>query len=230
MSLPTIPAPKVRIAGWRGEAQLVADADVAAGALLSAEYPIAFVEIRDGEDEIAPWILLEGILSSDAMYSRVAAADLKLTKWPLSSQDQQRLDDLARRYRRNPQKLAQLYHRVAANNIRYAQGGVTGYGIWPLVSRCNHSCDPNVHLAATVRDPLVELLMATRDIRRGEALCWNYYADPAFLQRGWFERNARLHQDFQFLCRCPRCESERPAAVEHLPREALIRYFRGTAA
>lgn len=191
--------------------QLVAAADIEPGVLLVAELPIAFAETGAEEDDLGPWLLLESILSSDPVFARVSAEDLKLTKWPLSAEDQHRLERLAHRYKRNPKKLAQLYHRVAANNIRYTQAGVTGYGIWPTLSRSNHSCDPNARLCATPQKPLAELLLATRAIPKGAAICWNYFSDESFLALNGFERNARLQQNFQFSCRCSRCQSERPA-------------------
>ena len=209
--------------------QLVAGADAASGALLLGEYPVAFVETSANEDARGPWLLLEAILSSSAMFERVSTLDLKLTKWPLSADDEATLDRLAHQYKRNPKKLAQLYHRVAANNVRYAQDGVTGYGIWPTVSRSNHSCDPNARLCATPRAPLAELLLATRPIARGEAISWNYFSDDAFLALGWHERNRRLHRDFQFLCRCARCDNERPAGISELSKIDLAAFFRRNA-
>lgn len=223
-------APRVRLARWGGEMQLVADADVEAGALLAAEFPIAFVSIEADEEDEAPMLLLASILASDDVHARVVAEDFKLTTWTLGSRDLQTLDALARQHKRNPQKLAQLYHRVAANNIRYAQGGVIGYGIWPIVSRSNHSCAPNARLGATPRQPLAELLLATRPIRRGEAICWNYLGDESFLALDWFARNRQLLKDFQFLCRCPRCETERPAGIAGLPKAELAALFAGRAA
>lgn len=225
MTDPASPPSLVRIAQWAGEKQLVAARDVAAGAMLVGEYPVAFVETREGEDDIGPWLLLECILTSTSMYERVVAEDLKLTKWPLGKDDETRLERLSQTYKRNPKKLAQLYHRVAANNLRYAGVEVTGYGIWPTISRSNHSCDPNSQPRAMRKVPLGEFLIALRPIREGEPVCWNYFSDPAFLELGWYERNAQLHRDFQFLCRCPRCESERPAGVEKLTRPELLTYF-----
>lgn len=218
-------APLIRVARWGGEQQLVAAADVESGALLAAEYPIAFVEIEPDDEDGAPMLLLESILATDDTHARVVAEDLKLTPWTLGVGDRATLAALARKYRRNPDKLAQLYHRVAADNIRYAQAGVIGYGIWPLVSRANHSCDPNARLGATPKQPLAELLLATRPIARGEAICWNYLGDESFLALDWMARNAQLLEDFQFLCRCPRCEAERPAAVAALPKQEIAAFF-----
>lgn len=218
-------APPVRVAAWGGEKQLVASADVASGVLLLAEFPIAFVQTQPEEDAIAPWLLLEGILSSDAFFARVSAEDLKLTPWPLGAADEDRLAHLARKYKRNPRKLAQLYHRVAANNVRYAGAEVIGYGIWPLLSRANHSCVPNAEVRGARDRPLVELLLATRPIAAGEAISWNYLSDPAFLEWDWFARNVRLLQDFQFLCRCPRCTAERPPEIAARPKAEIASYF-----
>lgn len=224
------PSPLVSIAGWGPERQLVADADADTGVLLLAEYPIAFAQTHPGEDEIGPWLLLETILSTGEMFERVSAQDLKLTKWPLSQEDTERLGHLARKYGRNPKKLAQLYHRVAANNLRYAQAGTIGFGIWPVVSRANHSCAPNARVCATPLHPLAELLLATRPITRGEPVCWNYLGDDAFLQKDWLQRNATLHRHFQFLCRCPRCESERPPQFTGVPTAAMVDFLRRSPA
>jgi hypothetical protein len=217
----------VTVTGWGDEKQLVATADVATGAAMLAEYPIAFVETQAGEDGIGPWLLLEGILSSPAMFERVVAEDLKLTKWPLSREDETRLEHLAGKYKRNPKKLAQLYHRVAANNLHYSQHGVTGYGLWPMLSRANHSCDPNAKVCATPPHPLADLLIATRPVAKGEAICWNYLADEAFLRLDWRARNAQLFSDFQFLCRCARCMAERPAEAAGWSRQEASAYLRG---
>jgi len=220
-------APLVRISGWSDEAQLVAAADVEPGVLLVGEYPIAFVETRDGEDDLGPWLLLEAILSSPGMFERVSAQDLKMTKWPLSPSDHETLDRLARKYTRNPRKLTQLYHRVAANNVRYSQAGVTGYGIWPTISRSNHSCDPNARLCASLPHPLVELLLATRAIPKDTAICWNYFSDESFLALDWVGRNALLHRNFQFLCRCARCETELPPRVSGMSNAERVAFLQG---
>lgn len=225
MSFPSVHAPLACVAGWGGERQLIAAADVEPGALLVAEYPVAFAQTHAGEDAVASWLLLETILSSSDMFDRVSAQHLKLTHWPLADEDQATLDHLAGKYRRNPKKLAQLYHRVATNNIRYSQDGVTGYGIWPTLSCSNHSCDPNAALRVSPQSPLAELLLATRPIPKGTAICWNYLADASFLTLDWFGRNRRLYRDFQFLCRCARCEAERPAQVAGLSKAALADFF-----
>lgn len=223
-----VPAPPVGIADWRGEKQLVTLADIAPGALLVGEFPIAFVETRADEDAVAPWILLEAIVSSEAMSAAVIAAGLKLTKWPLAPEDVATLGHLARKYKRNVKKLTQLYHRVAANNIRYAHDGVMGYGIWPTLSRSNHSCAPNARLCASSQHPLAELLLATQAIAKGTAVCWNYFSDETFLTLSWLERNRRLYRDFQFLCRCERCETERPSGVDALPKVEVLALLKGS--
>lgn len=222
MSATDAHAPPVGIANWRGEKQLVTLSEIEPGELLIGEYPIAFVETRADEDEVAPWILLEAIVSDDAMSAAVTAAELKLTKWPLAPEDEATLDHLAAKYKRNVKKLTQLYHRVAANNIRYVHGGVLGYGIWPTLSRSNHSCVPNARLRASSRHALANLLLATCAIPKGTAVCWNYFSDDAFLALSWHERNRRLYRDFQFLCRCARCETERPAGVSELSRAQMV--------
>lgn len=225
MTSPGTYAPLARTSGWGSEAQLVATADADTGALLIGEYPIAFVETREGEDDQGPWLLLEAILSSPEMFERVSARDLKMTKWPLSAGDHETLDRLAREYGRNPKKLTQLYHRVAANNLRYTQAGVTGYGIWPVISRSNHSCDPNARLCASVPNPLVELLLATRPIPGDTAICWNYFSDESFLALDWFGRNAQLQRHFRFLCRCTRCEVERPPVVSAMSNAERVAFL-----
>lgn len=94
-------APLVRIADWGSEAQLVAARDIDPGVLLVGEYPAAFGEIHPGEDDLGPWRLLEAILSSRETFERMSALNLKMTKWPLTSEGQATLERLAHQYGRN---------------------------------------------------------------------------------------------------------------------------------
>lgn len=214
----------IRIAGWDDQAQMLACREVAAGEVLVAEMPIAFVELKPEQEDQAPWFLLESILKSDALLAAVSALDLKMSKWPLGTLDEKIAESLARRHKKKPKKLIQLYHRVASNNIRCSTDSISGYGIWPLISRSNHSCRPNAELRGTRREPLAELLLATQEIQADEAVCWNYLSDPAFLELDWQKRNAALLEHFKFLCRCPRCLEERPAGFEAMSeREVMAR-------
>ena len=216
---------RVQVVRWGRESQLLAQDDVEAGETLVAEFPVAFVETADGEDEDGPWLLLEGIASSSDWYAKVTALDLKLTKWPLAPVDEATLAHLAKRYKRNQKKLTQLYFRVAANNIRYQNAAARGFGIWPTISRSNHACNPSAELRGLKDRPLVELLIANRALRKGEPVTWNYMSETAFLELGWKQRNAQLFRDFQFLCRCSRCEQERPSGLDAMTRPELIDYF-----
>jgi len=225
VSLPAAYAEPVRIERWGEERQLLAAAAIEPGAVLVAEYPIAFVEVQPHEEDDGALLLLESILATQDSEAHDRAADLKLGVWTLSRRETERLAHYAEVYRRNPKKLTQLYHRVAANNIRYAQGGVIGYGLWPIVSRSNHSCDPNARLGASEGQPLLELLIATRPIAPGTAICWNYLGDDSFLALDWCARNAQLLKDFRFLCRCSRCEAERPPEIAALPKAQIAAWF-----
>ena len=210
----------VDIRGWADEAQLVAKQDFVEGALLVGEYPIAFAPTLPEDDSAGPWMLVDMILSHPGVLQRVLDTQLKLTRWPLDEENLEALEQLAARHKRKPKKIRQLYYQVAANNIRYKHGDILGFGIWPTLSRSNHSCAPNARLCAARNEPLAELLLATRAIRAGEQIAWNYFSDDAFLERDWLERNARLQHSFQFLCRCSRCEEEMPQAFADMsPKE-----------
>lgn len=206
----------VKVATWEDQAQLISDQAVAPGGIVMGEYPIAFVAIQPEQDEQGPWILLDSILRSPLVLKRVLDAGLNHTSWELGSADVDSVKQLSMRYRKKPKKIRQLYQQVAANNIRYKASSILGYGIWPMLSRSNHSCAPNARLVALKNERLVELLLATRPIARGEPICWNYFSDEAFTRLDWLERNRQLLHSFQFICRCTRCESERPATFEAL--------------
>ncbi len=212
----------VKIAAWADQAQLISAQAFAPGGVVIGEQPIAFVKIEPEQDEQGPWILLDSILRSPAVLKQVIDADLNHTSWELGRADIDTVKQLSMRYKKKPKKIRQLYQQVAANNIRYKASSILGYGIWPMLSRSNHSCAPNTRLVALKNEHLVELLLATRAIAPGEPICWNYFSDEAFTRLDWQERNRRLLHDFQFICRCTRCEFERPGTFDTLTKTQQI--------
>ena len=88
---------------------------------------------------------------------------------------------------------------------------VSAAAIFPLLSKLNHSCSPNVEVQDGIFVDCHVDLVATRDIGAGEELVISY------INLGWnVGRNATrrrnrlkvLHARYLFWCDCPRCHHE----------------------
>ena len=90
-------------------------------------------------------------------------------------------------------------------------------GLFLLLSRFNHSCNPNVY-NTWQEDTGVQVLRATRDIAEGEELCISYLS---FLQlcAPRHERLGELSDRFGFDCLCGVCS--RPPSESDWRRERL---------
>eukprot|EP01062_Namystynia_karyoxenos_P003676 TRINITY_DN11310_c0_g1_i1.p1 TRINITY_DN11310_c0_g1~~TRINITY_DN11310_c0_g1_i1.p1 ORF type:complete len:717 (+),score=171.33 TRINITY_DN11310_c0_g1_i1:116-2266(+) len=77
--------------------------------------------------------------------------------------------------------------------------GVRIFGVFPTVSRINHSCDPNVH-GAWLSEAGRWRVRTIRDVPRGAELCTSYLP----LEHTRAERQRRL-QPMGFSCCCPVC-------------------------
>ncbi|CAD7926556.1 unnamed protein product [Amoebophrya sp. A120] len=94
--------------------------------------------------------------------------------------------------------------------------------LFPLLSRVNHGCRPNLWQQNGV-------VLALRDIQEGEELFWCYpqgkvldeWQDTAqhFLFLDWKNRQDYLHRLYDFKCRCVRC-SEFCSSASSGPSEA----------
>lgn len=79
-----------------------------------------------------------------------------------------------------------------------------GYGVFPIASYFNHSCEPNVSKKRIGRE---WEFRANRDLEVGEELCITYLGgDEKDLGVG--ERRMRLEGAWGFACACARCRRE----------------------
>lgn len=75
--------------------------------------------------------------------------------------------------------------------------------VYPLISLCNHSCDPN---CAPVKQAthLTTSLVALKHLREGEELFITY--KPLYTQLKTRERQKFLAERYRFICTCQACE------------------------
>lgn len=81
--------------------------------------------------------------------------------------------------------------------VETAEGDMVG--VYPTVSRFNHSCNNNVN--NSYQEEYGEVLHAIRDVAKGEELCITYI--DLFMTRQ--ERQDVLRRTFNFKCACPTC-------------------------
>eukprot|EP00026_Physarum_polycephalum_P008893 Phypoly_transcript_08996.p1 GENE.Phypoly_transcript_08996~~Phypoly_transcript_08996.p1 ORF type:complete len:442 (+),score=79.68 Phypoly_transcript_08996:114-1439(+) len=76
-----------------------------------------------------------------------------------------------------------------------------GSGLYPLISKFNHNCAPNVSMEFA--DSSTAFAIASRDIRAGEEMCISYVD----LRMDFEDRRKELGEYF-FTCKCGVCELE----------------------
>lgn len=81
-----------------------------------------------------------------------------------------------------------------------------GAGLYPLQSKCNHSCQPNAEVSFESGNHKL-VLKAIRDIQIGEEVCISYIADCE-LSRSRHSRQKLLQQNYVFTCECELCNSQ----------------------
>lgn len=84
-----------------------------------------------------------------------------------------------------------------------SEGGVLKrFAIYDILSKFNHSCDPNVNHYINDDDDLT-YCTATRRIEKGQQLFINYLADEQKMSRE--ERQQCLQETWNFKCKCSKC-------------------------
>lgn len=94
---------------------------------------------------------------------------------------------------------------VTDGDVGNATENELGGGVYPTISLCNHSCNPNV-----VRNSFGKtcIVRAIRPIKKGEEILDNY--GPHFLSNNLDERQENLHKQYFFKCNCKACSEEWP--------------------
>jgi len=106
---------------------------------------------------------------------------------------------------------------VTDGDVRNTIENEIGGGVYPTVSLCNHSCNPNVARHSNGRTCIVR---AIRTIRKGEEILDNY--GPHFLSNNLEDRQKYLETQYFFKCTCEAC-SEKWPTVDKL-QDAIIHY------
>ena len=81
-----------------------------------------------------------------------------------------------------------------------------GTGLFVTQSKINHSCCPNAEARFPYSNYIVAVT-ATKDIQPGEEICISYL-DECFLERSRHTRQKFLAENYLFVCKCIKCESQ----------------------
>lgn len=81
-----------------------------------------------------------------------------------------------------------------------------GSGLYVTQSKLNHSCYPNAEARFPYSNYIVAVT-ATKDIQPGEEICISY-VDECFLERSRHTRQKFLAENYLFICKCIKCESQ----------------------
>lgn len=95
--------------------------------------------------------------------------------------------------------------RFKTNALPLGVGSTRG-GLFPQISRINHSCRPNVHHSWCEKLGK-EVIYASSPIAQGQEILTTYLEPYASTE----ERRRILVTDFRFICRCDVCERAEPA-------------------
>lgn len=114
------------------------------------------------------------------------------------------------------ESMVKLHAIYQTNVVRLGDDEKSGSGIFPVASRINHSCVPNLQIHYI---PEIEKLVAhaVRHINKGEELTINYYSVV------WMSRKQCNHVfgDSTFKCACRACTGPQ-ATASQVRREAMI--------
>lgn len=221
----TTSAIRFAVTPWGKEYQLTATGPIKEGEAIVSEKPLASILDTSPKYSTPTWDLVDKILSKTDLTQRYCALRLKATKFLMDPEDNQIERDLAKKHRRTRDFVKKLYFSVATNNVGYvdAHRQIIGHGIYPIVSRANHSCRPNATYEPGSIEKKEVTLVALHDVQAGDAITWSYPQSPNFDDADYATRNFALMDVFRFVCSCARCQAEIPSELAMLSN--LSRYF-----
>lgn len=211
--------------GKSKEMQLTASAPIEPNEFILTERPLVFA-LQGEHPGGHAWALVDKILSSTSLMEAYYSWRLKASKTVYDAADTGVEKELARKHRRTREMVRSLYYSVATNNITCvnADEGLESYGLYRLLSRVNHSCEPNAQVATLDARGQEMALIASKPIATGDAITWSYMGtNQNFLSGSYEERNLQLFNQYRFVCRCERCLADMPASLKNHPY--LPRYF-----
>ena len=205
---------RVEKSEWRRkQIQLIASETILNGEVVVSELPLVSVPTEDCLLKNPAWVLTQVIVRNTKLLEHFVGLQLKVSDFTMHLD----ADDLSLRKKMSvlsnlDEKFVQrIYFGFATNNIAYFRScdrDIGGYGIYPLLSRSNHSCRPNVDIRpGNIKKREVQLV-AIKDIEKGEAIAWSYVNAPEFLSACRAVRVNTLLEYFCFACQCDRCNME----------------------
>lgn len=211
---------KVAVTKWGREHQLVVAEPIEEGEVIVSETPLVSIPDIPLKYSTPTWDLVDKILSRAELTQRYCTLRLKMTKFNFDQEDERMGRDLAKKHRHTKDFIKRLYFSVATNNIAYtdADQQIIGHGIYPIISRSNHSCRPNATYKPGATEKKEVTLVALHDIRAGDAITWSYPHSRSFDDADYTERNLNLMDTFRFVCSCERCQAEIPPELAKTAR------------
>jgi len=212
-----------------GQCQLQAVNPIPQGAEVLRELPLVKVALGRYAYGTHVWDMVDRILSERALKQEYYGWELKQNpkRGGFGRLDADVTKALSQKHGVSRDIVQNIYLSVGTNNIGYVGPGGTlqGFGLYKILSRANHACDPNARIAPG--DPAAgeTVLIALRDIQPSEPITWRYLDvvdEQDFSAADYHARNRALATLCGFACACARCSAEQPAALRNVD---LLSYF-----
>ena len=212
-----------------GQCQLQAVSLIPQGAEVLREHPLVKVALGGYAYGTHVWDMVNRILSDRAIKQEYYGWGLKQNpkRGGFGRLDAEVTKALSQKHGVSRDIVQNIYLSVGTNNIGYVGPGGTlqGFGLYKILSRANHACDPNANIAPGDAAAGETVLVALRDIQLGEAITWRYLdvaEERDFSVADYHARNRALATLCGFACTCARCSAEQPAALRDID---LLSYF-----
>ena len=203
---------KFKIANWRiNSRQLIATQRIDQNEVIFTDAPIASALIENPTFPTAPWGIVSQILETKSIQEIFKKLDLHVTKFQWDSEDADIVKKLSKQHKIPEYKIQKLYFSVCTNNANFLDecGNIAGYGIFPILSFVNHSCNSNAKIASGDVSKKELILTSLRAIEPGESITWSYIdSRSGFTKMDMITRKILLQINYNFTCICERCSSE----------------------
>lgn len=219
--MPELAYTTTRWSALQGHSHLAAARRIAAGEVILRETPLVKVGLGPYRYGLHPWELTAILVANPALRNTYYRWNLLSQPVAVYEEDSVVIErHLASVSGLSRPMVKTLYQSVCTNNIACLspERKVAGYGLYRHLSRCNHACDPSTAIMPGQEGTGALELVALRDIDAGESLTWSYIAVnsslpgiSSFADLDFETRNFALFNDYNFVCRCPLCDSQRPS-------------------
>jgi hypothetical protein len=204
---------KYNIQPWKNQLQIIANTFILKGEEIIREIPlISLPRKKNYKNFTYAWDFTELLLKNPEILRKFLTFDLKRTKIILwDDLDDKILKTLSERYGVSSFGVGDLYTCIVTNSIAslLTEEVPQGHGLYEVLSRVNHSCDPN----ATLKPGNINLhenrLIAIKDIPMDEAITYSYL-HSSLINLNYLQRNYHLFSEYGFICECKKCLAEKP--------------------